>query len=146
MIAVLWGRFDIIQVLCCYGADVNAQDKRKQTALIRAITQNDPFIVNYLCACGADVNIQDNNGWTALKWAVILHRVPMVEQLCRRGTRLDTSVRWFGCVRLKRQVKCTSNLYIHSLLTKQQFKWNVMVLMEEGVLSSDILRYVCKWS
>jgi len=47
-------------------ADVDVQDKFKNTPLIYACQHNLPEVVNALIVAGADVNIQDNIGYTAL--------------------------------------------------------------------------------
>jgi ankyrin repeat protein len=69
MMAVWGGHFDIVQVLCEAGADVNVADDIGETPLIIALSQGHKNIVSYLISQGAEVNHADNTGRTALIWA-----------------------------------------------------------------------------
>jgi ankyrin repeat protein len=74
LIAARNGRFNVLKVLLDKGADINAQDNRGDTALMRAVTNatsgdetaNDLKAVTLLLARGANVNLRDKNGFTAL--------------------------------------------------------------------------------
>lgn len=62
---------DIVRALLQAGADPDACDFGKTTALIEAARSGLVGIVDALCAAGADVAIVDNKpGWTALHWAI----------------------------------------------------------------------------
>lgn len=53
------------RLLLSHGADVNAQDKHKATALIEASSHGLKSIVRELLNVeGVDINLQDKEGWT----------------------------------------------------------------------------------
>ena len=64
-------RFDIkkIKELIDMGADVNQNDWRNETALMKASKNGHKEVVEFLIQKGADVNQKDDYGWTALMWA-----------------------------------------------------------------------------
>lgn len=60
----------VIPLLVQSGADVNAQTKNGQTALmLAAMSTKTPQVICALIDAGADPNLQNRYGWTALKWA-----------------------------------------------------------------------------
>ena len=61
---------DAVKLLVERGADVNARDMLRGTALSWAAGPfGDATMVDTLLASGAEVNISDNNGMTPLIWA-----------------------------------------------------------------------------
>jgi len=63
---------DIVPILLQYGADVNAQDKRRSTPLHRASGRHlgSVEIVRVLLQYGADVGANDDDGMTPLDVAL----------------------------------------------------------------------------
>ncbi len=57
---------EVVRLLLNHGADVNAQDKRGRTALMRATTTFNVTAVRLLLEQGADRNLVDEKGQTAL--------------------------------------------------------------------------------
>ena len=55
-----------IQISKFLGADVNAQNKDGETALMRAVREGNTEVAEALIKAGADLNAQDKKGWTAL--------------------------------------------------------------------------------
>jgi hypothetical protein len=85
-------RPSMIRSLSLAGADVNAKDLYRTTALHIVIQQNDCLeTVRALCECGADVNAQDLHGETALHRAVRRHGrcMQLVQTLNHAGANLD---------------------------------------------------------
>jgi ankyrin repeat protein len=66
-----YGTFDptIINLLLDFGANVNAQDKTKKTALHYAVQKNLIEIVKRLIQLGADVDIKDKSGKSPIDYA-----------------------------------------------------------------------------
>lgn len=61
---------DIAQKLLDKGANVNLQDDRGETALMKAANQINKEVVQMLINAQADVNVKDAEGNTALKYAI----------------------------------------------------------------------------
>lgn len=60
---------NIVKFLLARGADINAQTESGATALIYAVSHNQPEVVEVLIKAGADVNAVSNAGWSALDYA-----------------------------------------------------------------------------
>ena len=71
------------------GAQVNAQDDRKMTALMMAVATDRPEAakVRRLIDSGADVNIADRNGETALDWARKFGNQDVIGILVKAGAK-----------------------------------------------------------
>ncbi len=69
--AASFGPVEMVRDLLKAGANVNAQDVRKLTPLMYAVSaeNQNPEIVQILIAAGADVNVRSATGETALDWA-----------------------------------------------------------------------------
>ena len=63
---------EIAKALIDKGADVNAEDKKRQTVLMIATAKGNIEIAKILIDKGADVNAKDINGATALMWAALV--------------------------------------------------------------------------
>ena len=61
-----------IKLLLASGADVNARNNLKSTALILAAQMGDPATVKLLLEKGAEVEVRDEWGYTALLYAARL--------------------------------------------------------------------------
>ena len=58
--------FDVIELLIMFGADVNWQNEKKNSALINAVLSSNYKVAKILLEANADVNIQNYNGETPL--------------------------------------------------------------------------------
>ena len=67
------------------GADVNAEAKYRETALMKAAERGHVEIAKHLLEAGADVNAKNKEGRTALKFAVEYEHVEIVELLLEAG-------------------------------------------------------------
>ena len=154
------GDTECIKRRLCGLVDVNFQDQYGKTALMWACVTSHPDIVKLLCEHGANPDIQDNSRFTALMWAIINHRSSIVQELCTCNLELKdhggrTALTWAVtvndyecvkqlCIKGARVVRgATVNLHILQLLTKQQFRGNVLVLV--GHIQIELLRCVHEW-
>jgi uncharacterized protein len=90
MIAILYNKYDIAQLLLGRGAQVNFQNKYGETALMKAC---DILTAQQLLRSGADVNIGDYLGQTALYFAVLNDSLTLVQLLFDSGASLSPRVR-----------------------------------------------------
>lgn len=70
------------------GADVNAADWNKRTALIWAVKSSDAGMVKWLLEQGADINLKDNDGRSALTHAIKESSKEVVDLLMASGSDL----------------------------------------------------------
>ena len=134
MVWAVYGRAIVaIDELYKRGADVNTRLNDGRTPLMCAAVLNHMgrTIVQHLCDLGADVNAQSLTGATALSQAVLCAHISIAIELCSRGARVS-----FGCFEVASRYQGTI-----PLLTKQQSRHNVLVLVDE-VLTRDLLRLV----
>ena len=82
-LALLFGIILCLALLL--GPDVNSQDERGRTALLRAAFTTNNARITELLEAGADPNIQDKRGRTALMWAAFDGNNPGVRQLLEAG-------------------------------------------------------------
>ena len=73
------------------GADVNAVDRLRRTALHWACAERHELLVPILLRTRADVNATDVNGFTSLHRACVNGHVAIVFQLLRAGARVDVT-------------------------------------------------------
>jgi ankyrin repeat protein len=59
----------VVKFLLARGADINAQTESGATALIYAVSHNQPEVVEVLIKAGADVNAISSAGWSILDYA-----------------------------------------------------------------------------
>ena len=76
---------DEVKMLLAKGADVNAMDSERKTALMNAAYYGRPQIVKFLLERGADVNARYVDGCTALMWAAGEGEDETVEILLQSG-------------------------------------------------------------
>ena len=96
--AALWGNKKGVLDLLAQGAEINAKNKRGETALMVAVMFGSTYWVENpagvitaqaLIAAGADVNAQDNKGWTALMVAAIYGRTELGLALVEAGADVN---------------------------------------------------------
>jgi ankyrin repeat protein len=75
------GHLDILHILKEKGADVNARDKKKETALHLASKNDRVQVVDYLIQQGVKVNLKNCFGHTAFALAAWTGRVDVVQRL-----------------------------------------------------------------
>ena len=63
------GHLDIVEMLVHAGADLEARDSNRQTALMRAVNNNHPEVVTFLLTAGAKRDAVDTHGFTAITCA-----------------------------------------------------------------------------
>jgi len=71
------------------GADVNAKNTHRETALMVATHKNHIDIVKYLVEKGADMNVKNVNGVTALIVATFNDRIDIVKYLVEKGAHMN---------------------------------------------------------
>lgn len=83
-------RAECLSLLFQYGANPNARDKHKSTALINASANGLLELVNLLLSTpNIDINAQDKEGWTALFHAISNNHKPIVERLLLAGADIS---------------------------------------------------------
>ena len=75
----------LVRAMLAHGADYNATDLHKWTALHGAIWSHYPHIAQLLLEHGAKVNVQEEDGSTPLLLAASLREVDMVRLLINQG-------------------------------------------------------------
>lgn len=86
--AVQTNAIDVVNYLAPF-VNINAQDRRGNTALIEAATHNNVPLVQMLLNKGADVNATDDNSHTAIMNAAENGHGAVVDQLIRARANLD---------------------------------------------------------
>lgn len=87
MIASQAGSLSVVEELLQAGAEINATDKHRDTALVYALLNDYPKIASRLIQAGADVNIRSNSGDTALNIAREKGYSEIVELLKSAGAK-----------------------------------------------------------
>ena len=82
-----------VEALLEQGADVNARERKGQTALIRAALLGHTDTVQALLAAGADVNAKGKLGWTALMWVAGKGHTDTVQALLAAGADVNAKDR-----------------------------------------------------
>jgi len=73
------------------GADIDCQDRYKETPLHRASSRGNKKIVKYLVSKGANLNLRDDDGNNSFDKAVIWLHVDLAEHLENNGATLDVN-------------------------------------------------------
>ena len=87
--AVEHGNREIVEALLNGGANVNARNNRRQTALMRIDDDGTARLVEDLVRAGAKVNLKDEDGDTPLILAASYSTAEVVQALVRAGARVD---------------------------------------------------------
>jgi len=91
MSAAITDHLNIVKYLIEQGkANIDAQDERKQTALMISVMYKHPEIAEYLVRNGANINEKTLSGLTSLTRAVDSESLDMVKFLIERGADITT--------------------------------------------------------
>jgi ankyrin repeat protein len=71
------GHFDVMQILCDYGSNINLKQKNGATAIYLAASNGNLKIVEYLYQKGADIKIHEKGGWTPIMIGRVLFTIKM---------------------------------------------------------------------
>ncbi len=82
-------RVAMVKLLLANGADVNRQDGRGATALIRASEHGYMGVIRLLIEHKADMNLADTYGFTAMYWACEKKNLPLIDLLARNNADLN---------------------------------------------------------
>jgi uncharacterized protein len=94
MAAARGGQVGVVKLFLEKGVDVNARNKRRETALIVAAARGHADVVKLLLDNGANINAKDESGRCALKHAVWLQgHAEVVKVLLDRGADVNAGNR-----------------------------------------------------
>lgn len=71
------------------GADIDVEDEKSGTALMRATAEGSPDVIGELIEAGADIDARDEKGKTALIWAALEGQTAAVKELISYGADLN---------------------------------------------------------
>lgn len=89
---IIFFQFQVMELLLRHGADINAVNKGRCTALHIAAHKQPVHCVSLLLSRGADVNIQDSYGDTALHDAIGKESCPVIELLSEAPGKLMLNI------------------------------------------------------
>lgn len=102
--AAINGDKEMVSLLLEYGADINAEDSKGETALFFAATDTEGTdMLKFLVDNGADVNHLSNNGVTATHIAAAASNLDAVKLLEKSGAKMDAvtvsgySIIYYAC-------------------------------------------------
>ncbi len=87
--AVRRGCLDDLRALLATGADIDARDRRNQTALMLAVVAGHGHVIAWLIEEGADLDHTAKYGLSALMLAVVRGHADFVQMLARAGANLS---------------------------------------------------------
>jgi uncharacterized protein len=91
--AVSRGNLEMIQLLLWHGADVNATNKRGQTALMDLGANSTPEVALALIKAGAKLDLQDDDGNTALIFVAMGTNTEVLRALLDAGASVNLKTR-----------------------------------------------------
>ncbi|KAK0765759.1 hypothetical protein N5P37_001697 [Trichoderma harzianum] len=89
MVAAMWGKISMVELLLAEGADIEAKDSGGRTALSLAVFRRRKGVVDLLISHGAKVNFHDGNGSTPLLTAIDREDKAVVQLLLARGADIE---------------------------------------------------------
>ncbi len=87
--ALKFRRLELVPSLLKRGADINQTDRNGNTALILAVIENEPGLVELLIAKDADLEFRSTNGFTAIMYALANQRVDIMRLLTDAGAHVS---------------------------------------------------------
>ena len=78
----------ILRTLCGYGAQIDAVDGVRQTALHNALYVGKVANAEMLCSLGASLTMKDKDGWTVIHHAAMSGKVESLELLLQKNVAL----------------------------------------------------------
>ncbi len=112
------GDSELVEALLESGADINATNEQKQTALHNAANKGHTNIVKILLDSGANANATDMFGHTPLFIPVYIGALDIVEELLNAGAHVDARSRITGQTPLMFAVAGTRTRVVEKLLEK----------------------------
>ena len=91
MIAVMNNRHEMVTLLLSLGADMEIMSNKDETALVFAVNEQNPVIVETLVRAGANVNHLDSTRENLLLRAVRMHRADVLRALLSHTTNISVS-------------------------------------------------------
>lgn len=139
MVASALGRIELVRFLLEKGADINAQDKYGDTALMDAASDH-PEVVELLLEKGADVNIRNKLGKTALEWAIGLEKpnIDSIRILLEKGAGASNAEELMSTAeKMIKHYTCSKEFYeLTKFFNKKEITFNVSLLL--AVCSGDL--------
>lgn len=89
ILAAYTSRQDVVEALVAVGADINAQDVQKSTALHVAVRYNNLSIIKFLILSGARVDVPNDAAATPLHVAAIFGHTEVIVVLVESGANKD---------------------------------------------------------
>ncbi|XP_072811080.1 uncharacterized protein [Vicugna pacos] len=117
-VACISGCPAVVALLTQFHCDLNARDKERTTALIRAVQSLNKRCASILLEHGANPNLEDGNQNTALHYAILEESVSIATQLLRHNANIEAIDK--------------SNLTPFLLAVKKNKKEMVKFLIENG--------------
>jgi ankyrin repeat protein len=89
MVAVQYGKRELVGALLGMGADVNAESGDGATCVSRAIEKNDLDTLKLLLEAGADIERKSAGFYGPLSLAVVRGHLPIIEYLLAQGADIE---------------------------------------------------------
>ena len=105
MTAARTGKLGPVKALLARGADVNAKDRKGQTALMWAAAEGHADVVSTLLAAGADFRTPLPSGFTPLLFAAREGRIDVVRVLLKAGADVNEAMQAKKAVRARPQAR-----------------------------------------
>jgi len=86
------GCTEIVRLLVCHGANIDAQSRDRLTPLMGAVFKNHVDVVRVLCELKADLNIYDDMGRVALSIAIDLKHFQCAREIIAVGANVNISI------------------------------------------------------
>ena len=91
-LAASLGLHDMVRCLLHHDAEIEAKDKRGETAIMKAVQNDQGTIVQILSDAGADLDTKNVDEWSLLHYSIRLSKTNMINQLLDIHPELKDSV------------------------------------------------------